>query len=112
MKKLLLAFTTISILFLTAIAYADCISCKSGAGSSLVCTGDSTFDAIQICGNPDYSESRDEIASVGNTVSTAQIETFYYNCGEGIFTKKLIFKNGKLKSIVDGAKGSGPKKCW
>jgi hypothetical protein len=112
MKKLLLAFTAISILFLTATGYADCISCVSGSGSSLVCTGDSTFDAIQICGNPDYSESRDEITSVGNTISTDQIETFYYNCGEGTFTRELIFINGKLRLIKDGAKGSGPKKCW
>src|SRR5512135_238748 len=112
MYKSMLA--VIAVLLLSGTTFSEgvkqCFSCKSGYGSDLVCQGASTFEVTQKCGAPDHSETRDKIISGGtgdNIVATyIQIETYYYNCGEGRFIKILEFNDGELSSISNGDKGS------
>lgn len=96
--------------------YAACMSCNNGNGSEMVCSGASTFEVKQKCGQPDDAQTRDDMKGMGGRdsvwIETNQIDTYYYNCGSGRFTKILTFKNGKLQSIANGDKGSGPEKCW
>ena len=90
---------------LASIAQADSFRC----GSRVVSTGDSKADVIIKCGPPDYSE----VTSVEATSSSViKIESFYYNCGEGRFTRVLIFRGSILVGIrSSGNYGSGPQRC-
>ena len=39
------------------------------------------------------------------------MEKMYYNCGAGRFIKILTIEDGKIISIEDGDRGSGPIRC-
>jgi hypothetical protein len=98
-----------------SIADASCIRC---ALDKLVCEGDSKFDAIDQCGNPDSSEIVGEDAkeniSSGSSVKLQErsVEKMYYNCGDGKFIKILTIRDGKIISIDEGNRGSGPVRCY
>lgn len=102
--KILIVVITASFL-LASITQADSFRC----GSRVVSTGDSKADVIIKCGPPDYSE----VTSVEATGSSViKIESFYYNCGEGRFTRVLIFRGSTLVGIrSSGNYGSGPQRC-
>lgn len=109
-------------------AYAVCMSCISKTGQSyteLACEGDSKYDVVRKCGEPDYSEETQQVTSgdFGKTSkdgktqgffgsTTTKIETLYYNCGQGRFVRVLVFVGGRLSSIQQGDRGSGEQKCW
>lgn len=109
-------------------AFAVCMSCisKSGSGyTELACEGDSKYDVIRKCGEPDYSEETEQVTSgdFGKTSKdgqtrgffgsvTTKVETLYYNCGQGRFVKVLVFAGGRLSSIQNGDRGSGIQRCW
>jgi hypothetical protein len=109
-------------------AEAACMSCVSRTGDSyteLACEGDSKFDVIRKCGNPDYEEESASVSSGefgetrqkgmkqgGFSSSTERIEKVYYNCGRGRFVKVLTFRGGTLVTIAEGDRGSGEQKCW
>jgi hypothetical protein len=109
-------------------AEGACMSCLSQTGASytdLACEGDSKFEVIHKCGEPDYAEETEEITE-GSVRSDAEqkerrssfravrqrVEKFYYNCGQGRFIKILVFRGGRLVSIKEGERGSGPQRCW
>jgi hypothetical protein len=109
-------------------AFAVCMSCISRTGQSyteLACEGDSKYDVVRKCGDPDFSEETQQVTSGdfgkvrrdGNTQgffgsTTTKVETLYYNCGQGRFIRVLIFFGGRLSSIQQGDRGSGDQKCW
>jgi hypothetical protein len=83
----------------------------------MVCTGCSKYEIINKCGKPDYSEfvSEEKSGSFSESnikTKTEMVEWLYYNCGDGQNIRILKIKGGKLKSIEDGDRGSGPVKCW
>lgn len=111
MTKTLLVL--IFVLIFTSMVDAKCMKCSIDA---MVCDGDTKFDAITKCGNPDYSEETGTVkeGSVrrGNVgISEQKIEKLFYNCGEKQFSKILTIKGGKIISIKDGDWGSGPVRC-
>jgi hypothetical protein len=103
-------------LFLMLIAIsveAKCIRCGL---DKLACEGDSKFAAINACGEPNYSEEvgSDTHGSVRRgdvDLSERKVEKLYYDCGYGDFVKILTIRNGKIISINDGDRGSGPSRC-
>lgn len=110
MKK---AIFFVLIFCIYSVADAACIRC---ALDKLACTGDSRFSLISQCGNPDNSEIVVEDTeghagqkSYGEKQRT--VEKMYYNCGDGRFIKIVTVKDGKIISIEDGERGSGPVKC-
>lgn len=123
-------FIILSVIFLFVVAFniikaeADCISCVANPGSVLACEGDSRFDVIAKCGNPDYVEEGEEtkIGEIGPrilgeksksfTMITEKVERLYYNCGDGKFIKIVIVRGGKIVAVQDGDRGSGNEKCW
>ena len=111
MKKVLFFVLIFSIY---SIADASCIRCGL---DKLACEGDSKFDAISQCGNPDHSEivgedTKGHIGTEGHVnVKERTVEKMYYNCGDSMFIKILTIKNGEIISIDDGDRGSGPVKC-
>jgi hypothetical protein len=111
MKKILF-FVLIFCIY--SIAEASCIRCGL---DKLACEGDNKFSAISQCGNPDHSEivgeDTDGHISSGGGVNLKErtVEKMYYNCGDGMFIKILTIKNGKIISIDDGDRGTGPLKC-
>jgi hypothetical protein len=123
-KVLLTLFLPGFLLASASYAEAACMSCISHTGSGyteLACEGDSRYEVIRKCGPFDYTEQNEEITSGGavrgkkgssfGTV-TEQVDTAYYNCGQGRFVKVLVFRNGILVSITDDDRGSGAQKCW
>jgi len=104
------------------------MSCISKTGTSyteVACEGDSKYDVIRKCGEPDYSEETQQVISgeFGKErkddktrgafgAVTEKVETVYYNCGQGRFIKVLVFRSGRLVSIQNGDRGSGEQKCW
>ncbi len=109
-------------------ADAVCMSCLSHTGNSyteLACEGDSKFDVVRKCGNPDYGEESSQVTtgqfgstrdkgmkSGGFATSTEKIEKLYFNCGQGRFIKILTFRGGTLVTIETGDRGSGNQRCW
>jgi len=118
------------------ISAENCMRCLGkSSGSVLLCEGDSKFDAMNKCGNPDFMDetgtetlgsfgSRTKWNTMWGTVSrkstgggfvetTERIEKWYYNCGYGSFSKILTFRGSNLVSIENSdERGSGPQKCW
>jgi hypothetical protein len=101
----IIIITTLVLYLVTSMAHADSFRC----GSRVVSTGDSKADVVIKCGPPDYSE----VTSIEVTDRGAvKIETFYYNCGDGRFTRILTFRGSRLVGIGStGNYGSGPQRC-
>jgi hypothetical protein len=125
----------IAVVLLTAsLIDAACnLRCPKDRGSVIVCDGDTKFETIQKCGEPDHKEdvgfiSSGKFGSITNATSTdtstdtdtegayrelfRSVEKWYYNCGEGRFIKVITFKGNEVVSIENGDWGSGPQKCW
>lgn len=100
-------------LLVASVAKADCIRCGL---DKLVCTGDSKFDIIVACGQPDYTEELGDkvTGAIGGgafVASEKKMEKMYYNCGDGRFIKIILISNGRIIRIDDGERGRGPIKC-
>ncbi|MDH5768643.1 MAG: DUF2845 domain-containing protein [Nitrospirota bacterium] len=111
MKKVI-----VMILFIVGIASIVEAKCLRCALDAMVCEGNTKFDAIKTCGQPDYSEetsveTEGSVRRGGVRLSEQKVEKLCYNCGEKRFVKILTIKNGKIISITDGDWGSGPVKC-
>lgn len=122
------AFGFCLLLMIGGRADAVCMSCLSHTGNSYTeqaCEGDSRFDVMRKCGNPDYAEESGQVTTGefgsarqkgskkgGFATSTEKIDKLYYNCGQGRFIKVLIFRGGTLVTIETGDRGSGEQKCW
>lgn len=111
----LISFTlaTSFLLFYAASADAGCIRCGI---DKLACEGDSKFSVISQCGEPTYSEDIGTdtygAARRGNVdIAERKIEKLYYDCGNSDFVKILTIRNGKIASITDGERGTGPNRC-
>ncbi len=122
-----LLITAVVIAFAAVQSYAACnLRCSTDGGSEIVCEGDSKFETVKKCGEPDFIVdvgyvSAGRFGSITNAPlsrgeyreSVARVEKWYYNCGEGRFLKEIIFKGGKVVSIESlSERGSGPQKCW
>jgi hypothetical protein len=111
MKKVLIFAL---ILCIYSVADASCIRCGL---DKLACEGDTKFDVISQCGNPDYSEIVGEDTKVHSSSGSSaklqerSVEKMYYNCGDGRFIKILTIKDSKIISVEDGDRGSGPIRC-
>ena len=112
MKKALLF-----VLIFCSYSIANASSCIRCGLDKLACEGDSKFNAISQCGNPDNSEivgvdTKGHISNGGRVkLQERTVEKMYYNCGDGRFIKILTIENGKIISIDDGGWGSGPVRC-
>ena len=97
-----------------SIADASCIRCGL---DKLACEGDSKMNAITECGNPDQSEivgedTQGHISGGGHVnLQERRVEKLYYNCGDLRPIKVLTIKNGKIISIDESGRGSGPVRC-
>jgi hypothetical protein len=122
------AVVFLTVFFMTAFHTGEsdgaCMSCLSQTGTGyteLACEGDSKFDVIYKCGEPDYTEETEEITE-GSVRSekphssfravTQRVEKLYYNCGQGRFIKILVFRGARLVAVKNGERGSGPQRCW
>jgi hypothetical protein len=116
--KLFYFLPSISLFFSLSLAYAQDFRCGSASrgGTHIVKTGESKADVLMKCGEP---MMRDEAGSdtrgrfSTSTIyrgsqstsfgrykeSTARVELWYYNCGEGKFNRVLEFHGGILKFI-------------
>jgi hypothetical protein len=115
-----------SFILTAGLIYAACnMRCPSDGGSVIVCDGDTKFETIQKCGEPDYVEDigfifSGEFGSITNSTDTEgayrefarSVEKWYYNCGEGRFMKVITFQGNQVVMIENGDYGSGPQKCW
>jgi len=110
--------------FCTRKAEGACMSCLSQTGTGyteLACEGDSKFEVIYKCGEPDYTEETEEITEgsvrpekPGSSFRAVRqrVEKLYYNCGQGRFIKILVFRGARLIAVKNGERGSGPQRCW
>lgn len=106
--------------------YAACnMRCPVNGDSVIICDGDTKFDTVRKCGEPDYVEDigiifSGRFGSVANSTGTEgsyeelakSVEKWYYNCGEGRFMKIITFQGNEVVMIENGDYGSGPQKCW
>lgn len=106
--------------------YASCdMRCPADRGSVIICDGDTKFETVRKCGEPDYKEDLGfvftgkfgSIINSGGSEGAYQefaesVEKWYYDCGEGRFIKVITFRGNEVVSIVNDDRGSGPKKCW
>lgn len=121
-------FAAILVVFLIAgSARAACnLRCPKDDGSQIVCDGDTKFETIRKCGEPDFIEEVgfDLIGSYGEVSNATgvrgarreflrKVDKWYYDCGEGRFVKEITFKGNEIFSIENtDQRGSGSKKCW
>jgi hypothetical protein len=107
------------------IAAACNLRCPKDRGSVIVCDGDTKFETIRKCGDPDFVEEvgfifSGRFGSITNAPGTRgayrefskRVEKWYYNCGDKRFIKVITFKGNEVVSIENGDWGSGPQKCW
>jgi len=117
-KQILLIFIVFFFVFPLHVlsVEATCMRCKTDVGSDLACVGETKFALLSKCGSPDYSEETAEKTSGvlnGNVnLTTKKVELIYYNCGDGKNIKIIKVRGGKIVSIKDGDRGSGPERCW
>jgi hypothetical protein len=86
--------------------YADALDCTGG----IISVGDSRFDLVKKCGEPDFKDSHDEEffehygRGVGRKVIIT-VEEWTYNFGPSQFMRIVILKNGKVADIREGSYG-------
>jgi hypothetical protein len=82
-------------------------------GNDLVSPGDRMFEVLQLCGEPDYREVRDDkrffrIFRDGRFIEIleeVEVEEWTYNLGPYQFIRILRFENGRLVEIETGDYG-------
>jgi len=109
MKTMLIVFL---LLGFASASQAECLRCNN----DLVCTDETRFDAVNKCGQPDHTDATQTTTRKGGKrnadyIVGEKVERLYYNCGEGRLTRILIIKDGKIESITNGQRGSGPVRC-
>jgi hypothetical protein len=97
------------LIVLASPAEATCIRC---ALDSLVCAGDSKFDLLDQCGGPDLAEGSGTGFLRNDELADLNLETLFYNCGEKQFVKIITVRGGRISSIEEGERGSGPTRCF
>ncbi|MEQ5808839.1 DUF2845 domain-containing protein [Alteromonas sp. NFXS44] len=68
-------------------------------GTKLVLEGESTYDVIQKCGQPD---SQEDLGFIRKRDDYVKVTRYIYDMGNGKFLRLLDFHNGKLIKIADG----------
>jgi hypothetical protein len=89
--SILAAIFAVATLVVTSPARADSLRC----GTRLVEVGDSAETLFETCGAPTYRV----------TAHYAGGETWYYNRGSQLFTKKVVTLGGKIIAIEDQGYG-------
>ena len=102
MRKLIVAFGLAGLF--VGVTEASAAMSAMRCGSGLVENGMTKRDVTSKCGRPDLKESV-ALKKIGIDVgtafpaSTAKVEAWHYNCGEGRFNQILYFDGGKLAVI-------------
>ena len=118
-KKLVII--TIANLFLAILMLSPAYALR--CGGRIVSPGDTSMQVVEICGQPDQIETREETHYIKDyryhkdyrskgwrrspflISKTIQIEEWIYNFGPTQFMRHLIFMSGRLEKIETGDKG-------
>ena len=104
MKKSSPLFLVMSVMMLLILLMAaQTLARGFRCGTELVSVGDSTWEVLHKCGEPDLKEL---IKSNG-----VNVEKWTYNCGSLRFIRILTFSGGALRAVKSGDYGSGPSCC-
>jgi len=107
MKKTVVLF---GFLQLIAMPYFDTYAIALDCSGGIISAGDSRFDLLKKCGEPDFKDSHDEeffesfSRGVGRKIIIT-VEEWTYNFGPSQFMRIVVLKNGKVADIREGNYG-------
>jgi len=107
MKKTVVLF---GFLQLIAMPYFDTYAIALDCSGGIISAGDSRFDLLKKCGEPDFKDSHDEeffesfSRGVGRKIIIT-VEEWTYNFGPRQFMRIVVLKNGKVADIRVGNYG-------